>query len=845
MIHTTLLGSVRSPAHRKMPGAAAMDLLTMNTCWVTDYTTMMNSSASAGFPPAITPRRLVLVDDEPNSLGRVISVLNKEFDFHVMGPSDKAFIRDELEPPDAYLVRFPQAGVDAEEVCRTIRNTRPTATIPIFGFLNSDAQITIHQATRAGVDDVVCCPSDPQLVGDAVRLAAKRWFSLSSLGQVATLEGIINHLPGGILVLDGDLNVLMSSSRMAEMLGYSSSREILNKPLSTFVHSLISGDDSNVNVTLELATGESRVAEVSISRTLSHNGETIHILIFRDVTTQVNTNQEMESRIERIGTLEKVAGRMAQDFDLDARLQVLADSIVELVPNADAASVWLRDPETEVMTPKAWRNHPDEEMKAIDISADHSLVSRVVHEQKPIIVADTSIDNSYAHFGQPTLDTARSVVAIPMIYQGDVLGVLFADSYTRSDAFSAQDIQLLRSLSFHAHFAIRNARLYRQLQKQARELEERVAERTAELAKERDLRQAILDALVDSVLVTDPTGIVRYANPAVEALTGLTSSQVIGQNLSEVTGFTGAETNIHTSTGFAAPSRLELRRTRPDGSQRDVMLTIHPLMSKIDQDANEVVVVYSDVTELKEAERLKDRFVSNVSHELRSPVSVLLLLTANLERLYEKMDDSQRLHQISRITRQAEILTALLGDVLQMSRIDSGAISTERKRIDLTSVLMAEVKRQKPLAQQKSHRLVRAKSEPVRVWGNEEQIRIVFRNLLDNAFKYSPPGSTITYCARKLVGGKSDHEWPESGTLPPGTWCGVRITDNGYGIPQEDLGAVFERFFRVAPQREPGGTGLGLAIVRDLVELHGGRVAVKSELGAGSTFAFYLPIREE
>jgi signal transduction histidine kinase len=254
--------------------------------------------------------------------------------------------------------------------------------------------------------------------------------------------------------------------------------------------------------------------------------------------------------------------------------------------------------------------------------------------------------------------------------------------------------------------------------------------------------------------------------------------------------------------------------------------------------------------ELAQVARLKGEFVSNVSHELRTPLSVITLVSGNLDTLYEQLDDDMRRQMIRDIRSYVREMNHIVGNVLEVSRIDGGRVSMKRRRVDLAQLVREEAERHAPLTRQKSHTLSMSGIEPLPVWGNDGQLRQVIRNLLDNAIKYTPDGGQIT-CECRLWdlerdGGESPGVgWPGADALPGGRWAAFRVVDTGLGISREDQPRVFERFYRVQVPDNVTGTGLGLPIAQELVELHGGRIAIDSTLGQGSNFAVYLPLLEE
>lgn len=242
---------------------------------------------------------------------------------------------------------------------------------------------------------------------------------------------------------------------------------------------------------------------------------------------------------------------------------------------------------------------------------------------------------------------------------------------------------------------------------------------------------------------------------------------------------------------------------------------------------------------------MKHRFASNVSHELRTPLSVITLLSGNLDALGERLAPQKRSAMVKDIRRHAQVLDELITDVLEMSSIDSGRLSSDLQLLDLAPLLRDEMQRLAPLAERRQQRLAASGEESLLVRGDGRQLRRVVRNLVNNAVKYSPEGGHID-CRWELLTADASRaprpDWPGAELLDPGQWAALRIRDDGMGIDPADQERIFERFYRVNSQSNIPGTGLGLAITRELVQLHSGRVAVASTPGLGSTFAVYLPI---
>lgn len=369
----------------------------------------------------------------------------------------------------------------------------------------------------------------------------------------------------------------------------------------------------------------------------------------------------------------------------------------------------------------------------------------------------------------------------------------------------------------------------------------------ARLQDERDRTHAILEALGEAVMVTDVAGKIEYVNPAAIEQTGYRREELVGQNFRT---WHAADRRLQTyfeqvDTAQSLSSwRGELVSPRRDGTYFNAMLTMTPLRDR--QSANGAigfVGVQRDLTPLQQAERMKERFISNISHELRTPLSIITLLSGNLDTLYDRLEDAKRRNMIRDIRKHAQVLDDLIGDVLEIARIDSGHIHTEHARLNLADLISEEVGKQQPLADRMRIEIVTDGPDVLAVEGDEDQLRRVLRNLINNAIKYNRQGGRITIGWRVYDGGScAVSAWPGCAGLPDGQWAAVRIADTGIGLGEKELPRIFDRFYRVKTKGNIPGTGLGLAIARDLIAWHAGHIAVSSQRGHGSTFAFYLPM---
>jgi signal transduction histidine kinase len=240
-----------------------------------------------------------------------------------------------------------------------------------------------------------------------------------------------------------------------------------------------------------------------------------------------------------------------------------------------------------------------------------------------------------------------------------------------------------------------------------------------------------------------------------------------------------------------------------------------------------MVVALHDVTYFRELDQLKDRFVSNVSHELRNPLSSIMLQISTLLRYYERFAEADRHRMLIEIQQQAYILRELIEEILELSRLDAGRSLPQKEWFDLTEQVRQVSGTLELSAHEKNQTLeLSGLDSAYYVQADPHQITRVLRNLISNAIKYTPENGRITLCM-----------------AADGDRVRLSVTDTGIGISPDDQVNIFDRFYRTVEASEmASGTGLGLSITKEIIELHGGRIEVQSVLGEGSTFIVTLPV---
>lgn len=328
--------------------------------------------------------------------------------------------------------------------------------------------------------------------------------------------------------------------------------------------------------------------------------------------------------------------------------------------------------------------------------------------------------------------------------------------------------------------------------------------------------KAVSDSSQAGILMLDDRGVILSANPAVERLFDargdLEGQTVIAATMSKVLHDFIAE---HARTGASGERTIRL----PGVNGRSLRVGAYPSSNG----AREVLIVVHDITELKRLETVRRDFVANVSHEMRTPLTSIRAMAETLHA-GAREDKATAERFLETIIREADRLARISEDLLVLSNAESK--EPQKEHFNLALLIQDVVARYRLPASKLGISLERQVPERVDVLASRDQIEQVLVNLVDNAIKYTPSGGAVEVSASV----------EDETTI-------LRVRDTGIGIMQEDIPRIFERFYRVdkARSRESGGTGLGLSIVKNIVEAHGGEVAVESEYNHGTTFTAVIP----
>lgn len=558
----------------------------------------------------------------------------------------------------------------------------------------------------------------------------------------------------------------------------------------------------------------------------------------RDLEARVaQRTKEVQRERERVETLLQITTELSSSLDLDRVLARALQLVTEAV-QATQGSIFVIDLQTEQLMYRAALGSPKTVPpggEPVPFKRGEGLVGWVIKQRQPVVIHNLDADTRWKKLpGQNT--SHKSALAVPLMANEDVLGamLLFSPLY---NAFDEDQLRLVAAAANQVGAASNNAELYRLIRDQAERLGNLLRAQQVETTKNR----AILEGITDGVLVADADGQIILFNSACERILGLKRDQVLGRPISEFVGIYGpagrawieAITQWSLDLASYTPGepfnqRLELE------DKRILAVSLAPVLTGEEYLGS--VSLIRDITRDVEVDRLKSEFVTMVSHELRTPITPIkgyadmLLMGAGgpISPMQSKF--------VEVIKTNADRLSLLVNDLLDISRIESGNVEITLQPINLREIISSVLDNLRGRADEAGKPMTLQSELPETLplaCGDYNRVTQVILNLAENAFNYTPPGGAITLRA---------------GVEADGREVVVEVSDTGVGIPPEYQARLFDRFFRGenALVMATAGTGLGLSIARQLIEKQGGRVWLKhSAPGQGSTFAVALPVARD
>ncbi|MBN2305019.1 MAG: PAS domain S-box protein, partial [Anaerolineae bacterium] len=482
-----------------------------------------------------------------------------------------------------------------------------------------------------------------------------------------------------------------------------------------------------------------------------------------------------------------------------------------------------------ILRPVLYVGQHTEQIMALELRVGQGVTGTCVAKNQPILANFALRDPRAMQVNGTPEEANEHIMAAPLVFHEQVIGAMLVSRYT-GQPFTENELSLFVGFAQQATIAFKNAQLFQKLELYTSDLERLVAERTAELLQSKERVETILRNSPEAILLLGINGAVETVNPAFSKMFGYSSPEITEQSPVELIAPDYAEAfsdALHTVLTGGQTGRVRVLVQRKDGMRFDADAALAPVVE--DGAVTGLVCGIHDISAFKEVERLKDEFVSNVTHELRTPITSIRLYHDLLVRNPVKSDV-----YMDRLARETSRLERIIDDLLYLSRLDQGRVVFKPQLMDLNRLARQYVTDRTPLADSRSLTLILVEaSDVLPIQADEGLIGQALSILLTNALNYTPPGGSVTvYTLTREVEGQQ--------------WAGIRVSDTGPGIPPDEQPRLFKRFFRGQAGRESNtpGTGLGLALLHDIVQRHHGQVEVFSDgiPGQGTTFTIWLPV---
>jgi PAS domain S-box-containing protein len=527
-------------------------------------------------------------------------------------------------------------------------------------------------------------------------------------------------------------------------------------------------------------------------------------------------------RTRELAALLAISQTATQSLETEKILNDTLDKSLEIL-DFDVGYIRTLDPGKKNLIVRVARglSSPEFLSTSFPLDSPDPIVGKTVFKtQKPYIGTDIRKDPM---FQARTMEREGviSLAMVPIVSKQRAMGFIAVGS-KKLHKFTQREVRLLVAFSSQLGSALENAQLY------------------DEVNKEKAYIENLVDNAGDAIVSTDVEDRILTWNHGAEVIFGYSKEETVGQSLTILlpSHRAGELEEIRDKVRLTGVIRnLEVRRIRKDGIIIEASLAVSPIRDK-DDNVIGFLHLARDVTEkkryeqrLKELDKMKSAFVSNVSHELRTPLTAIKASADNmLDRLIGDLNGKQ-VGYLTRIKSNSDRLARLINDLLDLSTIEAGKIDLRPANLPLITLVKEAAESLRPVAAEKLIDLTVMSVDPrVIAWADRDKVIQVLMNLIGNALKFTPTRGKVTIAVAKNSA----------------AWMQISVTDTGPGIPAKEVNKVFGRFYQIgqAGAQKTHGTGLGLAISKALVEMHGGKIWVKSEAGKGSTFSFTLPAEQ-
>ncbi|MDI9583675.1 MAG: CHASE2 domain-containing protein [Acidobacteriota bacterium] len=546
------------------------------------------------------------------------------------------------------------------------------------------------------------------------------------------------------------------------------------------------------------------------------------VLIVRSASYADRARERAEARLD--SRLDAIAGIGALIVSTIDRQRLLDEVVhwVERELDVPAVSILLLDERRRKLVFEVASGEKGRQVQAFSLEVGEGVAGTVASTGQALIVDRAAADPRHQRFISDAVDfPVESILCVPIALHGEVIGVIEALN-KRSGPFTSQDTDLLTVIAQQAALFLETARLYSELQRRVDEATSGLRQANRDITSQKARLETLLAELESGVIYTDNRDRVVTWNRTVERLLGVRAEQAIGQPVLALIGHPGLSDLLARPLSLMGGRAAEELEMSMDGHTVFLRASVNTVA---EEDGFGKLVLLTDITRLKELDRMKTDFVSFVSHELQNPLASIRGFAHLLQQKTEA--DSPNARLIRFLNQQATRMQWLVEDFLDISRIDSGVpLSIQVREIEDVQSMIQQVFELYAVTTQDHEFVVEIAEDLPPFEADRRKLEQVLVNLVGNAVKYSPDGGEVKVTVER---GGDDVLFS--------------VLDEGIGISEEDVEHLFQRFRRAPGTRERvRGTGIGLFLCRYLVEAQGGRIYAEPR-EKGSAFRFTIPLR--
>lgn len=635
------------------------------------------------------------------------------------------------------------------------------------------------------------------------------------------LETVMDSIEDEIVIINREMKVVKANK--ATLRKYSENPgDISNIPCYSFFHKSwerCEVDDCPARKVFEYGktcktvhtyineSGDKSYCEIVASPIFDHNGNVIYMIeVLRDITERVRYDEELKRKNQELSALNSIAELLSRSLTDKGAIREAISRLVDML-EMDDGGIFLRDEKTDELVCY---------FTGQKLPYGDNLPSNVIKTGAIHFSSDISDNGGLIPYWLNNLGI-RSCCCVPLKGRDKVVGALYLFSAERHD-FNEEEKTILRSAGDMLGIAIEGIKLYEELSNLR--------------ITERGLAEMVFNSIGEGLYTVDNNYVITSVNKAAEEILGLSPEELIGKRCTDVIGYRGVGSDEKLCDKDCPISKSLAGKTitrdadyiTPAGKKLSLRLSCSPLIDSRDNIIG-AVEVFSDVTREREIERMKTEFVKTVSHEFRTPLSAIVGMAEML--IEDEVAGERAKEYLDTIMKEGERLAAMVSDLLDISRMESGEWIMDKTEIDF-NLLMHEIKKTLfNILEKKKIQLETSIANNVKCFkGDREKLKQLLINLITNSANYSDDGSLVDINIRK-----------EQDKLL------IKVSDTGWGIPVDDLPHLTRKFYRGRHGIRTKGTGLGLALCKEIAKLHGGDISIVSRLGKGTTVTVEMPFK--